>query len=58
MRASDVFNVKHLSLCFVNDAVNSSASSFQPREADGGGFKSESNANEAQQTNATLKVLD
>ncbi|XP_022889178.1 uncharacterized protein LOC111404628 [Olea europaea var. sylvestris] len=43
LKTSDVFNVKHLSTCFVESdeaTVNSRASSFQPEVTDVGGFES------------------
>jgi hypothetical protein len=39
LKTSDVFNVNHLTQCFVDidkDDLNSKANSFQPRETDAG----------------------
>jgi hypothetical protein len=57
LKTFDVFNVKHLSPCFVDSddiAVNSRASSFQPRVTDAGGSKSD----DAELSDCTLMVLD
>jgi hypothetical protein len=57
LKMSDVFNVNHLSSCFVdsNDiAVNPRMSSFQPRVTNAGGPKSD----DAELSDCTLMALD
>ncbi|XP_068649597.1 uncharacterized protein [Aristolochia californica] len=56
LRTSDVFNVKHLSPCFVDSAeaiVNSRTGSFQPEATDAGGSKSD----DAELSDSTLLAL-
>lgn len=53
-----MFNIQHLRPYFVDNGMNSRASSFQPGEVDAGGAKSKYESNEAQLTDAVLKALD
>ncbi|KAE8697013.1 hypothetical protein F3Y22_tig00110634pilonHSYRG00004 [Hibiscus syriacus] len=56
LKTSDVFNVKHLSHCFVGSddtTLNSRTSSFQPWVTDAGGFETDDD----ELSNCTLMVL-
>jgi hypothetical protein len=57
LKTFDVFNVKHLSLCFADSddiIVNSRTSSFQPKETDAGGSESD----DAELSDCTLMALN